>query len=72
MSTGIKKDSGYFGNGSPYPRAQSVHELVRNIRDENYKNCKNMTTQEKIEYTKKLANKFSSYHSEKLFEKNKG
>ncbi len=43
-------------------------ELVRNIRDENYKNCKNMTTQEKIEYTKKLANKFSSYHSEKLFE----
>ncbi len=26
-------------------------ELVRNIRDENYKNCKNMTTQEKIEYT---------------------
>ncbi len=44
-------------------------ELVRNIRDENFKNCKNMTTQEKIEYTKKLANKFSSYHSsEKLFE----
>ncbi len=43
-------------------------ELVRNIRDENYKNCKNMTTQEKIEYTKKLANKFSSYHSENLFE----
>ncbi len=43
-------------------------ELVRNIRDENYKNCKNMTSQEKIEYTKKLANKFSSYHSEKLFE----
>ncbi len=36
-------------------------ELIRNIRDENYKNCKNMTTQEKIEYTKKLANKFSSY-----------
>ncbi len=43
-------------------------ELVRNIRDENYQNCRNMTTQEKIEYTKKLANKFSSYHSEKLFE----
>ncbi len=46
-------------------------ELVRNIRDENYKNCKNMTTQEKIEYTRKLANKYSSCHSEKLFEKDK-
>ena len=46
-------------------------ELVRNIRDENFKNCKNMTTQEKIEYTRKLAKKFSSYHSERLFEKNK-
>ncbi len=45
-------------------------ELIRNIRDENYKNCKNMTTQEKIEYTKKLANKFSAYHSH-MFEKNK-
>jgi hypothetical protein len=45
-------------------------ELIRNIRNENYKNCKNMTTQEKIEYTKKMAKKFSSYHSEKLLEKN--
>ncbi|GJQ60772.1 MAG: hypothetical protein SCALA701_35730 [Candidatus Scalindua sp.] len=27
-----------------------------------------MNTQEKIEYTKKMANKFSSYHSEELFE----
>ena len=43
-------------------------ELIRNIRDGNYKN---MTTQEKIEYTKKLDNKFSPYHFEKLFEKNK-
>ena len=46
-------------------------ELIRNIRDENYKNCKKMTIQEKIEYTRKLAKKFSSYHSERLFEKNK-
>ncbi len=46
-------------------------ELIRNIRDKNYKNCKNMTIQEKIEYTKKLASKFSSYHDEKLLEKNK-
>lgn len=42
-----------------------------NIRDENYNNCKNITTQKKIEYTKKLAKKFPSCHSEKLFEKNK-
>lgn len=41
-----------------------------NIRDENYKNCNNMTTQGKIEYTRKLANKFSSYHSEKLQKNN--
>ncbi len=46
-------------------------ELIRNIRDENYNNCKNLTTQEKIEYTKTLANKFSSSNSAKLFEKNK-
>ena len=43
-------------------------ELVRNIRDENYQKCREMTAQEKIEYTRKLANKFSSFHSEKLFE----
>ena len=46
-------------------------ELVRNIRDKNYQNCINMTTQEKIEYAKKMAKRFSSYHSERLFEKNK-
>ena len=34
-------------------------ELVRKIRDENYQNCRSMTTQERIEYTKRLANKFS-------------
>ncbi len=46
-------------------------ELVRKIRDENYQNCRSMTTQEKIEYTKKLANKFSHYHSKKLFEEHR-
>lgn len=40
-------------------------ELIRKIRDENYQNCRSMTTQERIEYTKRLANKFSLYHSNK-------
>ena len=40
-------------------------ELVRKIRDENYQNCRDMTVREKIEYTKKLASKFSLYHANK-------
>ncbi|ODS34063.1 MAG: hypothetical protein SCARUB_00836 [Candidatus Scalindua rubra] len=34
-------------------------ELVRKIRNENYEKSKGMTSQEKIEYTRKLAKKFS-------------
>ncbi|MBF8275137.1 MAG: hypothetical protein HW390_210 [Candidatus Brocadiaceae bacterium] len=41
-------------------------ELVRKIRDENYQNCRDMTAQEKIEYTKRLATKFSLYQANKL------
>lgn len=40
-------------------------ELVRKIRDQNYQNCKDMTAQEKIEYTKRLASKFSLYYGNK-------
>ncbi len=40
-----------------------VMEWVRKIRDENYEECKNMSSKEKIKLTKKLAKKFKKKYS---------
>jgi hypothetical protein len=36
-------------------------DWIRSVRDENYEKCKNMSTKEKIDYTKKMAKNFQTY-----------
>ena len=44
-------------------------EWIRKVRDEQYKQCKNMTAVEKIEHTKVMAKKLSKKKCEAIFKK---